>query len=212
MKKFIAALLAAATLTAVSIPAFAEEPEIAEPTPAVQELEPAAAKEESPAPAPVEEKAEEAKEEAAEEIPAETPETPEISADEAKEILGSDEVKNALREAGLDEDEIEEVIENPETEIIYITQEEFEQMRRDYAMTAFSTSLEMLKEGAMYMLLIPAVPIMFFIPFVGPLTCGVILAAPVLLIGGLGSLIASPVVSVILYKGYKLPPNYEIRN
>ena len=219
MKKLIAILLAAATLTAASVPAFAENEEVkpAEQN-AVQQLEPAEEKE-AETPTPAEEKAEEAEpvEEAPaepveqeEEIPAEQPEAPEISSEEIKNFLASDEVKSALREAGLDEDEIEDVTENPETEIIYISQEEYEQMRRDYAKTAFSGAADVFLTGAKYILLIPATPILFFIPFAGPLMCGVILASPIVLIGGLGALIASPVVALVLYNSFKLEPPYEL--
>ncbi len=227
MKKLIAILLAAATLAAASVPAFAENEEV---TPAeqnvVQQVEPVEEKEEkteveTPASAeekaeetlpveeaPVEQPAEPAEQE--ETIPAEQPETPEISAEDIKKILGSDEVKSALKEAGLDEDEIEDVTENPESEIIYISQEEYEQMRRDYAKTAFSGAADVFLTGAKYILLIPATPIIFFIPFAGPLMCGVILASPIALIGGLGALIASPVVALVLYNSFKLEPPYEL--
>ena len=231
MKKLIAILLAAATLAAASVPAFAENEEV---TPAeqnaAQQVEPVEEKEgktEVETPAPAEEKAEETEpvEEAPAEpiretsaepaeqeevIPDEQPEAPEISSEEIKKILGSDEVKSALREAGLDEEEIEDVTENPETEIIYISQEEYEQMRRDYAKTAFSGAADVFLTGAKYILLIPATPILFFIPFAGPLMCGVILASPIVLIGGLGALIASPVVALVLYNSFKLKPPYEL--
>ncbi len=223
MKKFIAILLAAATLAATSIPAFAENEEV---TPAeqnvAQQVEPVEEKEEKTeveTPAPAEEKAEETLpvEEAPVEQPAEQnatpdeqPETPEINSEEIKNFLASDEVKSALREAGLDEDEIEDMTENPESEIIYISQEEYEQMRRDYAKTAFSGAADVFLTGAKYILLIPATPIIFFIPFAGPLMCGVILASPIALIGGLGALIASPVVALVLYNSFKLEPPYEL--
>ena len=223
MKKLIAILLAAATLAAASVPAFAENEEV---TPAeqnaVQQVEPVKEKEEKTeveTPAPAEEKAEETLpvEEAPVEQPAEQkatpdeqPETPEINSEEIKNFLASDEVKSALREAGLDEDEIEDVTENPESEIIYISQEEYEQMRRDYAKTAFSGAADVFLTGAKYILLIPATPIIFFIPFAGPLMCGVILASPIALIGGLGALIASPVVALVLYNSFKLEPPYEL--
>ena len=223
MKKLIAILLAAATLAAASVPAFAENKEV---TPAeqnaVQQVEPAEEKEEKTeveTPAPAEEKAEETLpvEEAPVEQPAEQkatpdeqPETPEINSEEIKNFLASDEVKSALREAGLDEDEIEDVTKNPESEIIYISQEEYEQMRRDYAKTAFSGAADVFLTGAKYILLIPATPIIFFIPFAGPLMCGVILASPIALIGGLGALIASPVVALVLYNSFKLEPPYEL--
>ena len=223
MKKFIAILLAAATLAATSIPALAENEEV---TPAeqnvAQQVEPVEEKEEKTeveTPAPAEEKAEETLpvEEAPVEQPAEQkatpdeqPETPEINSEDIKNFLASDEVKSALREAGLDEDEIEDVTENPESEIIYISQEEYEQMRRDYAKTAFSGAADVFLTGAKYILLIPATPIIFFIPFAGPLMCGVILASPIALIGGLGALIASPVVALVLYNSFKLEPPYEL--
>ena len=223
MKKLIAILLAAATLSAASVPAFAENEEV---TPAeqnvAQQVEPVEEKEEKTdveTPAPAEEKAEETLpvEEAPVEQPAEQkatpdeqPETPEINSEEIKNFLASDEVKSALREAGLDEDEIEDMTENPESEIIYISQEEYEQMRRDYAKTAFSGAADVFLTGAKYILLIPATPIMFFIPFAGPLMCGVILASPIALIGGLGALIASPVVALVLYNSFKLEPPYEL--
>ena len=223
MKKLISILLAAATLAAASVPAFAENEEV---TPAeqnaVQQVEPVEEKEEKTeveTPAPAEEKAEKTLpvEEAPVEQPAEQkatpdeqPETPEINSEEIKNFLASDEVKSALREAGLDEDEIEDVTENPESEIIYISQEEYEQMRRDYAKTAFSGAADVFLTGAKYILLIPATPIIFFIPFAGPLMCGVILASPIALIGGLGALIASPVVALVLYNSFKLEPPYEL--
>ena len=223
MKKLIAILLAAATLAAASVPAFAENEKV---TPAeqnaVQQVEPVEEKEEKTeieTPAPAEEKAEETLpvEEAPVEQPAEQkatpdeqPETPEINSEEIKNFLASDEVKSALREAGLDEDEIEDVTKNPESEIIYISQEEYEQMRRDYAKTAFSGAADVFLTGAKYILLIPATPIIFFIPFAGPLMCGVILASPIALIGGLGALIASPVVALVLYNSFKLEPPYEL--
>ena len=223
MKKLIAILLAAATLAAASVPAFAENEEV---TPAeqnvAQQVEPVEEKEkktEVETPAPAEEKAEETLpveeapvEQPAEQkaIPDEQPETPEINSEEIKNFLASDEVKSALREAGLDEDEIEDMTENPESEIIYISQEEYEQMRRDYAKTAFSGAADVFLTGAKYILLIPATPIIFFIPFAGPLMCGVILASPIALIGGLGALIASPVVALVLYNSFKLEPPYEL--
>ena len=223
MKKLIAILLAAATLAAASVPAFAENEEV---TPAeqnvAQQVEPVEEKEEKTeveTQAPAEEKAEKTLpvEEAPVEQPAEQkatpdeqPETPEINSEEIKNFLASDEVKSALREAGLDEDEIEDVTENPESEIIYISQEEYEQMRRDYAKTAFSGAADVFLTGAKYILLIPATPIIFFIPFAGPLMCGVILASPIALIGGLGALIASPVVALVLYNSFKLEPPYEL--
>lgn len=109
MKKLITILLAAATLAAASVPAFAENEEV---TPAeqnvAQQVEPVEEKEEKTeveTPAPAEEKAEETLpveeapvEQPAEQkaIPDEQPEAPEISSEEIKNFLASDEVKSAL--------------------------------------------------------------------------------------------------------------------
>ncbi len=178
-----------------------EKTEVETPAPAEEKAEETLPVEEAPVEQPAEQE---------EAIPNEQPETPEINSEEIKNFLASDEVKSALREAGLDEDEIEDMTENPESEIIYISQEEYEQMRRDYAKTAFSGAADVFLTGAKYILLIPATPIIFFIPFAGPLMCGVILASPIALIGGLGALIASPVVALVLYNSFKLEPPYEL--
>ena len=212
-----AALAVSATLTTMTASAFAEEPEIAEPAPAVQELEPAAAKEESPA--PVEEKAEEKPAEdipaAEEEIPAEPPETPEISSDEVKEILGSEEVKNALEEAGLDEDEIGEVTDDPNTRIIYITQEEYEEMRREDALAGFLYPVEELSIAVGGIIMILTSPISLILPIIGP-AVGIIVVAGTIpitakaFVAGIGLGIASPVIVLVRYINFELPDNYVV--
>ena len=233
MKKFIAILLAAATLAATSIPAFAENEEV---TPAeqnaVQQLEPVEEKEEKAqveTPAPAEEKAEETEpvEEAPAEqpaepaeqeetIPAEQPETPEISAEDIKKILGSDEVKSALREAGLDEEEIEDVTENPEPEIKYITRAEYERMRIDDAMIGFMYGVEEFSialEGILGIFV--STPLFLAFPIVGPIlviifNAGVIPLTVGAFAAGVGLTVASPVIVLVRYINYELPDYYVV--
>ena len=229
MKKFIAILLAAATLAATSIPAFAENEGV---TPAeqnaVQQLEPVEEKEEKAqveTPAPAEEKAEETEpvEEAPAEpaeqeetIPAEQPETPEISAEDIKKILGSDEVKSALREAGLDEEEIEDVTENPEPEIKYITRAEYERMRIDDAMIGFMYGVEEFSialEGILGIFV--STPLFLAFPIVGPIlviifNAGVIPLTVGAFAAGVGLTVASPVIVLVRYINYELPEYYVV--
>ena len=233
MKKFIAILLAAATLAATSIPAFAENEEV---TPAeqnaVQQVEPVEEKEEKTeveTPAPAEEKAEETEpvEEAPAEqtaepaeqeetIPAEQPETPEISAEDIKKILGSDEVKSALREAGLDEEEIEDVTENPEPEIKYITRAEYERMRIDDAMIGFMYGVEEFSialEGILGIFV--STPLFLAFPIVGPIlviifNAGVIPITVGAFAAGVGLTVASPVIVLVRYINYELPDYYVV--
>ena len=229
MKKFIAILLAAATLAATSIPAFAENEEV---TPAeqnaVQQLEPVEQKEEKArveTPAPAEEKAEETEpvEEAPAEpaeqeetIPAEQPETPDISSEDIKKILGSDEVKSALREAGLDEEEIEDVTENPEPEIKYITRAEYERMRIDDAMIGFMYGVEEFSialEGILGIFV--STPLFLAFPIVGPIlviifNAGVIPLTVGAFAAGVGLTVASPVIVLVRYINYELPDYYVV--
>ena len=233
MKKFIAILLAAATLAATSIPAFAENEEVspAEQN-AVQQVEPVEEKEEKAqveTPAPAEEKAEETEpvEEAPAEqpaepaeqeetIPAEQPETPEISAEDIKKILGSDEVKSALREAGLDEEEIEDVTENPEPEIKYITRAEYERMRIDDAMIGFMYGFEEFSialEGILGIFV--STPLFLAFPIVGPIlviifNAGVIPLTVGAFAAGVGLTVASPVIVLVRYINYELPEYYVV--
>lgn len=229
MKKFIAILLAAATLAATSIPAFAENEEV---TPAeqnaVQQVEPVEEKEEkteveTPAhaeetepveEAPAEQTAEPAEQE--ETIPAEQPETPEISAEDIKKILGSDEVKSALREAGLDEEEIEDVTENPEPEIKYITRAEYERMRIDDAMIGFMYGVEEFSialEGILGIFV--STPLFLAFPIVGPIlviifNAGVIPLTVGAFAAGVGLTVASPVIVLVRYINYELPDYYVV--
>ena len=233
MKKFIAILLAAATLAATSIPAFAENEEV---TPAeqnaVQQVEPVEEKEEktdveTPAPAeekaeetlpveeaPVEQPAEPAEQEEA--IPDEQPEAPEISSEEIKNFLASDEVKSALREAGLDEDEIEDVTENPELKIKYITRAEYERMRIDDAMIGFMYGVEEFSialEGVLGILV--STPLFLAFPIAGPFLmiifiAGVIPVTVGAFAAGVGLTVASPVIVLVRYINYELPDYYVV--
>ena len=233
MKKFIAILLAAATLAATSIPAFAENEEV---TPAeqnvAQQVEPVEEKEEkteveTSAPAeekaeetlpveeaPVEQPAEPAEQEEA--IPDEQPEAPEISSEEIKNFLASDEVKSALREAGLDEDEIEGVTENPELKIKYITRAEYERMRIDDAMIGFMYGVEEFSialEGVLGILV--STPLFLAFPIVGPFlviifNAGVIPITVGAFAAGVGLTVASPVIVLVRYINYELPEYYVV--
>ena len=233
MKKFIAILLAVATLAATSIPAFAENEEV---TPAeqnvAQQVEPVEEKEEkteveTPAPAeekaketepveeaPVEQPAEPAEQEEA--IPDEQPEAPEISSEEIKIFLASDEVKSALREAGLDEDEIEDVTENPELKIKYITRAEYERMRIDDAMIGFMYGVEEFSialEGVLGILV--STPLFLAFPIVGPFlviifNAGVIPITVGAFAAGVGLTVASPVIVLVRYINYELPDYYVV--
>ena len=233
MKNFFAILLAAATLAATSIPAFAENEEV---TPAeqnaVQQVEPVEEKEEKAqveTPAPAEEKTEETEpvEEAPAEqpaepaeqeetIPAEQPETPDISSEDIKKILGSDEVKSALREAGLDEEEIEDVTENPEPEIKYITRAEYERMRIDDAMIGFMYGVEEFSialEGILGIFV--STPLFLAFPIVGPIlviifNAGVIPITVGAFAAGVGLTVASPVIVLVRYINYELPDYYVV--
>lgn len=233
MKKFIAILLAAATLAATSIPAFAENEEV---TPAeqnvAQQVEPVEEKEEkteveTPAPAeekaeetlpveeaPVEQPAEPAEQEEA--IPDEQPEAPEISSEEIKNFLASDEVKSALREAGLDEDEIEDVTENPEPRIKYITRAEYERMRIDDAMIGFMYGVEEFSialEGILGILV--STPLFLAFPIAGPFLMIIFIAGVIpITVGafaaGVGLTVASPVIVLVRYINYELPDYYVV--
>lgn len=229
MKKLIAILLAAATLAAASVPAFAENEEV---TPAeqnvAQQVEPVEEKEEKTeveTPAPAEEKAEETLpvEEAPVEQPAEQkatpdeqPEATEISSEEIKNFLASDEVKSALREAGLDEDEIEDVTENPELKIKYITRAEYERMRIDDAMIGFMYGVEEFSialEGVLGILV--STPLFLAFPIAGPFLmiifiAGVIPVTVGAFAAGVGLTVASPVIVLVRYINYELPDYYVV--
>ena len=233
MKKFIAILLAATTLAATSIPAFAENEEV---TPAeqnvAQQVEPIEEKEEkteveTPAPAeekaeetlpveeaPVEQPAEPAEQEEA--IPDEQPKAPEISSEEIKNFLASDEVKSALREAGLDEDEIEDVTENPELKIQYITRAEYERMRIDDAMIGFMYGVEEFSIALESVLgILVSTPLFLAFPIVGPFlviifNAGVIPITVGAFAAGVGLTVASPVIVLVRYINYELPEYYVV--
>ena len=230
MKKFIAILLAAATLAATSIPAFAENEEV---TPAeqnvAQQVEPVEEKEEKTeveTPAPAEEKAEETlpveeapveqPAEQEEAIPDEQPEAPEISSEEIKNFLASDEVKSALREAGLDEEEIEDMTENPEPRIKYITRAEYERMRIDDAMIGFMYGVEEFSialEGILGIFV--STPLFLAFPIVGPFlviifNAGVIPITVGAFAAGVGLTVASPVIVLVRYINYELPDYYVV--
>ena len=134
-------------------------------------------------------------------------ELPEISKEEIEEILRSDEVINALEEAGVDGEEIEDIIENEEYEVIYVTKEEFEKMRLNAALDDFKMYGTMFLESFALILLIPFAPILFCVPFAGWMLVIGALASPLLIIGSFGCMVFLPALT---YAGYKLEEPYVL--
>ncbi|MDY5896633.1 MAG: hypothetical protein SPJ40_09570, partial [Oscillospiraceae bacterium] len=149
-------------------------------------------------------------------IPDEQPEAPEISSEEIKNFLASDEVKSALREAGLDEDEIEDMTENPEPRIKYITRAEYERMRIDDAMIGFMYGVEEFSialEGILGIFV--STPLLLAFPIVGPFlviifNAGVIPITVGAFAAGVGLTVASPVIVLVRYINYELPDYYVV--
>ena len=147
---------------------------------------------------------------------AEQPEAPEISSEEIKNFLASDEVKSALREAGLDEDEIEDVTENPEPRIKYITRAEYERMRIDDAMIGFMYGVEEFSialEGILGIFV--STPLFLAFPIAGPFlmiifNAGVIPITVGAFAAGVGLTVASPVIVLVRYINYELPEYYVV--
>ena len=139
-----------------------------------------------------------------------------ISAEDIKKILGSDEVKSALREAGLDEDEIEDVTENPELKIKYITRAEYERMRIDDAMIGFMYGVEEFSialEGILGILV--STPLFLAFPIAGPFLMIIFIAGAIpITVGafaaGVGLTVASPVIVLVRYINYELPDYYVV--
>ena len=147
---------------------------------------------------------------------AEQPEAPEISSEEIKIFLASDEVKSALREAGLDEDEIEDVTGNPEPRIKYITRAEYERMRIDDAMIGFMCGVEEFSialEGVLGILV--STPLFLAFPIAGPFLMIIFIAGVIpITVGafaaGVGLTVASPVIVLVRYINYELPDYYVV--
>lgn len=141
----------------------------------------------------------------------ETLEEPIISEEGILDYIESEEFQDVIEDTGIDSEIIEGEIEDGNYEVIYITQEEFEQMRREHSLSIITQSVNFLGQSVLMFLMIPAAPVMFFvIPFVGPLAAGVMLMSPVVIIGALGLTVVSPIVAIIEYKNYELEPGYEI--
>ena len=238
IQKTTSVILSLATVALIGAPAFAAyEPQealndipavaaetVAEPTEGRDKIEiEESGKEEAAQAQTVETASATAEEEPTEEksetetaVPEETPveterggsELPEISKEEIEEILRSDEVINALEEAGVDGEEIEDIIEDEEYEVIYVTKREFEKMRLNAAFDAFKMGGEMFLEGILLIFLIPFAPIVFFIPFVGPFAVGGILfGGPLAILYGLEGMIVMPYAE---YKGFELEEPYVL--
>ena len=134
-------------------------------------------------------------------------ELPEISKEEIEEILRSDEVINALEEAGVDGEEIEDIIENEEYEVIYVTKKEFEKMRRDAAMEIFEAGGRAFLGGIVLLLLLPASPILFLIPFLGQVMALGSFASPLFLFMGLKVMVFD---TILTYAKFELKEPYVL--
>lgn len=144
------------------------------------------------------------------EVTEETETSEDITTDEILDYIDSEEFQDALVDAGVDSGVVEEEIEDGNYEIIYITPEEFEQMRKEHALSYMSYSATLLGESMLVLLLIPAVPFLFFIPFAGPFAVGGVIFSPVIVLSALVNTIISPVRAYYEYKNYELDPRYEI--
>ena len=175
-----------------------------------QNAEPASAAAEETEEEPTEEESETetaVQEETSDETEKGGSELPEISKEEIEEILRSDEVINALEEAGVDGEEIEDIIENEEYEVIYVTKKEFEKMRLNAALDDFKMYGTMFLESFALILLIPFAPILFCVPFAGWMLVIGALASPLLIIGSFECMVFLPALT---YAGYKLEEPYVL--
>ena len=134
-------------------------------------------------------------------------ELPEISKEDIENILRSDEVINALEEAGIDGEEIEDIIENEEYEVIYVTKKEFEKMRRDAAMEIFEAGGRAFLGGIVLLLLLPASPILFLIPFLGQVMALGSFASPLFLFMGLKVMVFD---TILTYAKFELKEPYVL--
>ena len=134
-------------------------------------------------------------------------ELPEISKEEIEEILRSDEVINALEEAGVDGEEIEDIIENEEYEVIYVTKKEFEKMRLNAALEMFEGGGRSFLGGIVLLLLIPASPILILIPFLGQVLALGSFASPLLIFMGLKVMVFD---TILTYAKFELEEPYVL--
>ena len=175
-----------------------------------QNAEPASAAAEETEEEPTEEESETetaVQEETSDETEKGGSELPEISKEEIEEILRSDEVINALEEAGVDGEEIEDIIENEEYEVIYVTKKEFEKMRRDAAMEIFEAGGRAFLGGIVLFLLIPASPILILIPFLGQVLALGSFASPLLIFMGLKVMVFD---TILTYAKFELEEPYVL--
>ena len=134
-------------------------------------------------------------------------ELPEISKEEIEEILRSGEVINALEEAGVDGEEIEDIIENEEYEVIYVTKKEFEKMRLNAALEMFEGGGRSFLGGIVLFLLIPASPILILIPFLGQVLALGSFASPLLIFMGLKVMVFD---TILTYAKFELEEPYVL--
>ena len=129
-----------------------------------------------------------------------------------EDIVDSEEFKDALEDLGEAGEEIEDAIENGDYEIIYITEEEFEQMRKDAALAVFPAAFDFLMNSAFLLLLAPVSPFFIVVPFAGPFMLIIPIIAIPTTVASIAGVVASPAIAAYVYFNYELEPGYEIIN
>ncbi len=232
MKKFLSIILCLTLMTTVTATAFAAEEPAQDETELPKEeilslytgeaAVPPAESEETTADEPVKINLE--NEEPPHKIRSEIPKTggdgtdtnneayPETDIPAIEDIVDSEEFKDALENLGEAGGEIEDALENGDCEIIYITEKEFEQMRKDAALAVFPATFDFLKQSALMLLMVPATPFFIVIPFAGPFMLIVPIIAIPAAVASLAGVVASPAIAAYVYFNYELEPGYEIIN
>lgn len=127
-----------------------------------------------------------------------------------KDIIDSDSFKDVIEDEDIDGEIIEDAIENEEYEVIDLSQKEYEKLRKNAALESLGDAGMFLLESMGLLLLSPAAPFLFFIPFAGPFMMIIPLAAPVLLLMAVAGIIASPFEAIDIYKNFEPEFPYEI--
>ncbi len=130
--------------------------------------------------------------------------------DVIEDITGSEEFKEIIGDLGIDEEIIEDAIENETYETIYLSQDEYDELRKNAALKSIEDAGLLFLDSIGLLLLIPATPFFFFIPFAGPFLMIIPLAAPVLLLIGIAGLIGSPFAAIDIYKNFEPDFSYEV--
>lgn len=127
-----------------------------------------------------------------------------------EDIIDSDGFKDVIEDADIDGGIIEDAVENEEYEVIYLSQDEYEELRKNAVLGSLGDAGMFLLESMGLLLLAPAAPFLFFIPFAGPFFMIIPFAAPVLLLLAVAGIIASPFEAIEIYKNFEPEFSYEI--